>query len=319
MLKKIAIYGSFNYHLECIGFICELFDNNKYLDDYYEIDIYYNTDNFGYIQYFKFLYNNLKQIYNYNQINYNINKYDIIFKLSSNDNSIKINHNNIFTILHLYDLLDDNNKCEKIITLSPLVNIEYPSNSYNYNVTPQISNINYIFPLYNTNYIPLNNLNNITNTIVYIGYFLKNYYDDDLKKFIQSLPEYKFIFITSTYNNLFYEFSNVEFINNCNIETMTECVKSCKFLIGRKIPYQQKKIFTGALSIAMSFKKPMICHTDYIEMYNLKYLNFKNNYSELIDKIKNMSNEEYNSLLLNISNDYNIINDHNKQKIRLLL
>lgn len=46
-LKKIAIYSGFTFHLECIGFICELFTNNNYL-----IDIYYNNDNYGNIKFF---------------------------------------------------------------------------------------------------------------------------------------------------------------------------------------------------------------------------------------------------------------------------
>lgn len=63
----------------------------------------------------------------------------------------------------------------------------------------------------------------------------------------------------------------------------------------------------------------MICHDDYIHTYNLNYINFKNNYSEVIDKIKNMSNDNYIILLKKINESYDLINNHNKHKISLLI
>lgn len=216
----------------------------------------------------------------------------------------------------MYELLNDSNKNQKIITLSPLVNLNFPINQYDYNKLPQINNINYIFPIYNTNYIPRINTDN---TILYIGYFLNNYYDNDLKLFIEALPEYNFIFITSIGVNPFYNIPNVTVLHNCSTEQMFEYVKSCKFLLGRKIPFQSKKLFSSALSIAMSFKKPMINHQEYIYTYNLNCINFENNYCEVIYKIKNMSNDDYLSLLSKINESYNIINNHNKHKISLLI
>ena len=314
-MKKIAIYGGFTYHFECIGFICELFTNNNYLEDNYVLDIYHNGDNYGNIAYFKKIYSSLKQQFNYTEINNNISNYDIVFKLTSNDDVIQISHNNIFTILHKYELINYKIKNQKIITLSPLVNKEFPIHPYDYTKFPVINDVNYIFPLYNTNFTPQFNPQN---TIVFIGYFLNNIYDSDLHNFFINLPEYNFIFFTSTGANPF-NLPNVKVLYNCSTEEMFEYVKSCKFLLGRKIPNQSKYLFSGALSIAMSFKKPMICQEEYIHTYNLNYINFKDNYSEVIDKIKNITHEDYIILLKKINESYDLINDHNKHKISLLI
>ena len=154
---------------------------------------------------------------------------------------------------------------------------------------------------------------------MFIGYFLNNIYDHDLHNFFYNLPDYDFIFFTSTGVNPFHGVPNVKVLHNCNTEEMFEYVKSCKFLLGRKIPNQNKKLFSGALSIAMSFKKPMICHDDYIHTYNLNCIKFKNNYSDVIDEIKNMSDDDYSLLLQKINESYDLINNHNKHKISLLI
>ena len=103
---KIAIVSTFNYHLECLGFLLE------YLKEY-KIDIFIVEDNYKYLDYFQTLFNfNFKHIHEFNE-----DRYDKIIKLSSNDPYIiKKRH---ISILH-YKGFEKFNNC-KFITLSPFV------------------------------------------------------------------------------------------------------------------------------------------------------------------------------------------------------
>jgi len=114
-MLKIAIIGTFKFHWECVGFICELFQNNKYLQEpNIEINVYLIEEYFGYVQYFQ---------QNYKNINIHtefyledIVKNNIIIKLTSND---PIMHDEkIISILHLYQCQDIS---ERYIVLSPFI------------------------------------------------------------------------------------------------------------------------------------------------------------------------------------------------------
>ena len=123
---KIAIVGKFDFHLECIGFLLEMYNDNTN-----NIDIYIsaNANKFNHIEYYL-------TMFNFNVIYDNFNKnilynYDKIFKLTSNDNCL--DDKKIISILHL--AVKDTRTCksEKFISLTPYI---YGNNIY------------YTFPIY---------------------------------------------------------------------------------------------------------------------------------------------------------------------------
>ena len=128
---KILILGSFFYHLECIGFLCENFKN-------YDITILIENDKFDYITYYKNIYT-INHITNKNKIKYNDYKY--IIKLTSDDpiintknkNIIKKYNKKIISIVHNSEAKDFVDNC---IILCPYF-------------TFKNTNSHYIFPLYN--------------------------------------------------------------------------------------------------------------------------------------------------------------------------
>jgi hypothetical protein len=313
-MYKIALYTSFNYHLECIGFICELFTNNKYLNDSASIDVFYIEDPYNNIEHYKEIYTNLKNIENYNLIFNKINDYNLIIKLSSNDTIL--NHPNIISILHRIDLTDHINT---YITLSPLVNYEIADTfnyktPFNYKITEK-SKINYIFPLYN----PVS-VKEYENIITYIGYFDNSHYDNDLQNFINNSPNYHFYFLFNQNINPF-TMKNVTVIYNCKTNELVNIVKKSKFILIRKLPHQSKQLFSGALSIALSFKKPIILQNYFAKIYGLDLMNigFETYYSELIDLINNFPDTIYQKYLQKMEENYNIIIDYNKKKLASLV
>lgn len=306
---NIALFSSFNFHLECIGFICELFTSNIYLSDKYNITIYYNEDNFNNIPFYKSIYKNIIMEKHYSKIFNEINNYVLIIKLSSND--LQLNHPNVISILHRIDLTD---QVSKYITLSPLVNITEPINPYNYNINLPKSKFNYIFPLY----FPITT-RTYENIITYIGYFVNSHYDDDLKNFINNSPNYTFYFLNNQNINPFISHKNVFVINAIDSEGLATIVKKSKFILIRKLPHQSKELFTGGLSISLSFKKPIILQNYFIKIYNLPAIGFNDNYSELIDLINNFPDTIYQQYLNLIDNYTKIINEHNKKKIASLI
>jgi hypothetical protein len=315
-MYKIALYTSFNCHLECVGFICELFTNNKYLNVPASIDLFYNEDPFNNIEHYKDIYTNLNNIENYSLIFHKITDYDLIIKLSSNDTIL--NHPNIISILHRIDLTDN---IDTYITLSPLVNYKIEDtfsykieDTFNYKIVVNYK-INYIFPLYN----PVTT-KEYENIITYIGYFDHSHYDTDLQNFINSSPNYHFYFLFNQNINPF-SMKNVTVIYSCKTNELVNIVKKSKFILIRKLPHQSKQLFSGALSIALSFKKPIILQNYFAKIYGLDLMNigFETYYSELIDLINNFPDTIYQKYLQKMEENYNTIIDYNKKKFTNLI
>jgi len=297
-MYKIALFSSFNFHLECVGFICELFTNNIYLENTYEIDVYYNEDPFNNLEHYKEIYSNLKNLNNINQLFNKLNEYNLIIKLSSNDGYFI--HNNIISILHRIDLTDNINN---YITLSPLVTKESIKEK-----------LNYIFPLYSPN-----TTINYKNIITYIGYFDNSHYDDDLKEFIINSPNYHFNFIYNQLINPFKNHNNVSVYCGLNTKELIEKTKESKFILIRKLPHQSKELFTGSLGIAISLKKPIILQKYFSEIYDLNAITFEKNYCEIVSLINNFPDSIYQKLLIEQNIIFNKINNYNKLKIKNLL
>ena len=102
---KIAILGSFDCHLECIGFLLEILSNTGF-----NIYIHVASDSFNYLKH----YNEIYDFYISKNLSPEIlNKYDKIIKLSSNDPVL--DNNDILSILHLFSLKDNSkNRCKNI-------------------------------------------------------------------------------------------------------------------------------------------------------------------------------------------------------------
>ncbi len=310
--NKIAIYTGVGFHLECVGFLCELFTNNKYINKSYDIDIYYKDDHFMYLNYYTRLYK-INKIEKFDKFN-NMDEYFLVIKITSHDYEKIIQHNNIISIVHRIDLLDLKSKN---FSLTPLINEQNDERKCNYNDRNLKNKINYIFPYYNGEETAINF--NTNNTIVYVGYFEREYYDDDLKNFINKLPQYNFIFIYSNNNNPFIGLKNVTRINSCSTANLINYVKNSKFMLMRKLPYQGKGLFSGALSIAVSMKKPIILQKFFADIYDLPAITFENNYCETIDYLSNITEERYNKCINELKNKIDIINDYNKEIISKLI
>jgi hypothetical protein len=145
---QIAIITSFPYHLECIGFLLDM------MNDKYNIDIYYYLDENNYLKYFREKYT--FKTFNINTTYINEKIYDRLILLTSNDpfeiknynklitidhhqpewfikkkinplgiiklsnlNKVKYNHNNIYTIMSIFeaDIINSENRDNQILLL----------------------------------------------------------------------------------------------------------------------------------------------------------------------------------------------------------
>jgi len=269
MNKNIAIISSFNFHLECIGFLCELLRD-------YKITIYCKSDNYGYCIFFSELFKNISIVICNILPDYILTKYDLVIKLTSND--MWIDNERIISLIHL-----NNKQCKS---------------KYYISLTPVISgsNINTMFPIYTIhNVVPYYN-----NSIVFVGYFIDNWVDDDFKKFIVS-SNYNFTFLINgdkDYPRL-KVFKNTNIIINASAKQLSEYIIKSKFILSRKPPNVHHDRFSGAFSLAMSFKKPVIIDKQTYNIYNIPGIVFTNSYCEIIDKLQ-LTDKDYDSLLKEI-------------------
>ena len=253
---KIAIVSTFNYHLECLGFLLE------YLKEY-KIDIFIVEDNYKYLDYFQTLFNfNFKHIHEFNE-----DRYDKIIKLSSNDPYIiKKRH---ISILH-YKGFEKFNNC-KFITLSPFV---IPiKNSFEYK---------YILSIHN-NYI--NNKINGKN-LAFIG--LVNI--DINKDFFKDLVNLK-----DNIGGKIYYLGRIKYKNNIinkskiNTINMINMLKNCSYIVIR----EHNDRYTGALSHALSLGIPIIIKKNIASIYKIPCLTYNHNINELENTINTMTIEKY--------------------------
>ncbi len=287
---RVAIIGGFKYHLECAGFICELFPHNV------EINLYYKEEYFGYIPYYQKIYKNLRVFTTFTEKD--ILENNIIIKLTSNDPILE--DERIISILHVHNM---QGKSAKYIALSPFVS--------------QTSDklIKYIFPLYNGIKTVSNN-----KIITYIGQFQPEYFDEDLKQMISSLPDYQFYFVSHKIDPmLFNAHRNVLCFPECAASEMIELVTQSKYILHRHIQFSNFDRFSGALSIAVSHRKPLILSTYFAETYNIPAITYDYLFCETIDKINAMTDNEYDLELNKIEAFVNKQKDANKNAFQELI
>ena len=265
---KIAIIGRFDFHLECIAFLLEIYNNNSN-----NIDIYISTksDKFNFIEYYL-------TIFNFNVIYDKFKKdildnYDKIFKLTSNDNCL--DDKNIISILHLDGKSQRNCKSEKYISLTPYVNG---------------NNIHYTFPIYRPK---ITNFSK-SKIITMIGYYYDNHVDNDLLRFINLNNNYTFNFIIwGGNNNKLKNIKNVNLYSGVKTNIMVDMLNNSKYVLSKKYIYYDR--FSGQLGLAMSHEIPLIVDTRTKNNYKLPGITFDENYCE-IGVLDNISDEKYNAL-----------------------
>jgi hypothetical protein len=256
---KVAIIGGFKFHLECAAFICELFPSSV------EINLYYHEEYFGYVNYFQALYPNLRAHKTFTQSDITSN--NIIIKLTSNDPILE--DERILSILHVDGAQD---RSSRYISLSPFV-LQH---------TIGAKQIKYIFPIYRG--IKCASYNKI---ITYIGYFHPDYLDEDLNQMIHELPEYEFCFISHHIDKgLFKAHKNVRCFPECDATELVDIVSNSQYILSRHIRVSNFDRFSGALSIAVSHRKPLILNSYFAEVYGLPAITYDYLFCETVDKIR---------------------------------
>ena len=153
---KIAGYSSHTFHYEMFGYIIDY--SKKYN---YELTIYCKKEfDEGYINMYNNIFSDYKVEYKeYNQLNTEINNYNIIILFSDCDNSYKFTKNNVICIDHYYKTRSPNinkhiatrpykeNNRDWALPCYPIIKDRINQNNYN------ICIINSVTTKYNTNII----------------------------------------------------------------------------------------------------------------------------------------------------------------------
>ena len=192
---------------------------------------------------------------------------NIIIKLTSNDPILE--DERIISILHLHEKQD---RSSRYISLSPFV----------LQPTTGTKKIKYIFPIYRGIKCAIYN-----KIITYIGYFQSDYLDEDLNQMIRELPEYEFCFVSLHVDKrLFKSHKNVRCFPECDATELVEIVSNSQYILSRHIRVSNFDRFSGALSIAVSHRKPLILSSHFAEVYGLPAITYNYLFCETVDKIR---------------------------------
>jgi hypothetical protein len=287
---NIAIVSKFNFHYECIGFLCEVLKEHA-------ISVYFHGDHYGYIEYFRKLFPNIIHIESSIPLNNTIiNSFDLVIKLSSNDNVVV--DKKVVSILHLPNLKDIS---EKYISLTNFI---------------KGSDIINVFPTYR---VP-NLITKFGNIITFIGFFQDNWCDDDFNRFIRN-SKYQFNFIvwaSPSYPSL-RSHPNIKVLERVDTNTLTSIISNSTFILSRKPPHINYDRFCGCFTLATAFKKPLIVDKKTMETYGFPGIVFEKDYSEVIERLNTFTEEEYISLVNQVEEFRDISIKENKEKIDNLL
>jgi hypothetical protein len=254
---KIALISMFG-HYECLFFLCEILQEHK-------VTLYIANNTRGEEDFLCKIYSNIEVIKITKILTDDIvTMYDVIIKLSSND--AVLHHPNVISLLHLSTLKDNSNR---YISLTPFV---------------EGDNISYMLPVYN----PINVRRHYSKSITLVGYYLNHWVDEDLQYFIEN-SHHTFNFVVwgdGNYDNLT-RFSNVSVYYNASTDHLNEIINNTSYILLRNASYINYDRFTGMISLALSFKKPMIVDKKTKEAYNIPGIVYEKRYSELIDTLNN--------------------------------
>ena len=298
--RKVLIIGSFFYHLECIGFLCENFKN-------FDITICIENDKFDYIKYYKNIYK-INHVRNPKNLNYNSYKY--IIKLTSNDPVIDTKDSKIVTkynkklisIVHDYESKDLVNNC---IILCPYF-------------TFRNTNSQYIFPIYNG----ITDSKSKKNYILYLGDYTQEENDTDLVLFNNNI-KHKYKLVVCGYGNGVNRFgfnsteyltnNGIEYIQSISMPRLLEFLKETKYILARKWPLYKDRM-SGSIPVSISHDVPLIINKDIAMDYNIQSISvtFNKNYSETTPIILN--DVDYETRLEKLQNYKKRIIEENKHK-----
>jgi len=274
---RVALLSTFNIHMCCVGFLLDIFKDD-------EIDVYFPDDRDKYLEYYKTLYPEskitLKNISSYNKEDYNSS-----VKITANDPGPE----GTISTAHLQEQVKPD---RKYITLTPWVKGE---------------NVKYIFPLYRgMNKVSYNK------TITYIGFFVDKYLDNDTARFIVE-SGYNFNFVGGDSYTRLNHIPNVRVRTRVNTFDLINMINDSMFVLLRKEPYQLTDRYSGAIGHAISHKKPVIVQKYTADSYGLNGIVFEKEYCEVLDRVKNITKEEYEELLKVAEDTYNSILEVNKE------
>jgi hypothetical protein len=286
---KIALISMFG-HYECLFFLCEILQEHK-------VTLYIANNTRGEEAFLCKIYSNIEVIKITETLTEDIiTMYDVIIKLSSNDGVL--HHPNVISLLHLSTLRDNSNR---YISLTPFV---------------EGDNVSYMLPVYN----PINVRRHYSKSITLVGYYLNQWVDADLQYFIEN-SHHTFNFVVwgdGNYDNLT-RFSNVSLYYNASTDHLNEIINNTSYILLRNASYINYDRFTGMISLALSFKKPMIVDKKTKEAYNIPGIVYEKRYSELIDTLNNeISPVVYEKLVDSICEFNNDVIDKNKRIIHEL-
>jgi hypothetical protein len=112
--------------------------------------------------------------------------------------------------------------------------------------------------------------------------------DEDLQYFIEN-SQHNFNFVVwgdRNYDNLT-RFPNVVVYYNVQHEHLIEIINNSSYILLRNASYINYDRFTGMMSLALSFKKPMIVDKRTKEAYNIPGIVYEKRYSEIIEALNN--------------------------------
>lgn len=277
---SIAIVNDTQHHNCCIGSILEIFKNTDI-----QIDLYLLSDIYNYMIYYKKIFN-MSKINIYIFSNLDLSKYNLIIKITSHTP-----HDNYLSIAHIKQHTDTNNNF--LTFYPPLID----------------KNIKYIFPFYNG----LINTKIKQNIITYIGYSKPNYIDDDLIEFINN-SGYIFNFIINDIESAYIlnNYKNVNIYIDTDTSQMINYINQSKFILCRKIPYQLTDRYSGSYGIAISHNIPLIIQTYFANIYFIPGIKYDTNYMEILNQIKNITDDDYKKLVKDLVKFKIDMSIHNK-------
>lgn len=286
---KIAIISKFG-HCECLFFLCEILQED-------EITLYITHNTKGEEHVVCRMYSNIEVIkITENLTDEIIPMYDEIIKLTSNDDVLY--HPRVISLLHLSSLKDNSNR---YISLSPFVEGE---------------NVSYMLPVYN----PINVKICYNKTITFVGYFMNRWVDEDLQYFIEN-SQHTFNFVVwgdENYDNLT-RFPNVVVYHNVQYDHLTEIINNSSYILLRNASYINYDRFTGMITLALSFKKPLIVDKRTRDAYNIQGIVYEKRFSEIIDTLNNdVSQIVYEKLVDSIGKFNKDVINKNKEIMREL-
>lgn len=293
---KIAYYEENNYHTEIAGTFLDYFTK-------YNITVYNDNDNSGYIQWFsKQLKFTLKKTDDF--INEH-NEYDLIIIGTSysfkylKDERFKLDMSKIYFVNHLKEDIDINSDLNGFV-LTPINLIN--------------KNLSYVLPISNIYYnLNKNNVQKIT--IGIIGRFKDgNRNINDIMRLIKDYSHLNFEikifsrhpkFIPKQIINLINEpgGQKIKIIYKLPISDIIKHIPSIHYFcpITSKNSCYIKDRLTGIIPFSLNFNTPLLLDEETNKIYNLKTpVIYKDSICEIIEQIVNMDKKDYFNLIENI-------------------